>query len=122
MLRLVNHADYKTIDDWYLSRGQNTLRQFPKLGYIMPGVAAGFVYQTDSDICLVEGFVSNPKAPARKVFKAFDSITIACLKTSGAMGYTRVFAFTQKRSIKSLALRHCFTSRGDFMIFEKEMN
>lgn len=55
--------DLDEINEWYEKR---ELPKFvkalcPKLGFIIHGVAAVFVYLTDSEIAIIEGLVSNPE-------------------------------------------------------------
>lgn len=55
--------DLDEINEWYKSRGlPKFLRSMaPKTGFIVHGVAAVFVYMTDSSIAIIEGLVSNPE-------------------------------------------------------------
>jgi hypothetical protein len=54
------HVD--EINSWYEQRGLPTLgiREFPERGFVISGVAAVFVYLTDSSIALCEGLITNP--------------------------------------------------------------
>ena len=47
----------------------------PRIGFLAPGVAAGFLYLTDAPaVALCEGFVTNPAAPSGERHDALEAI------------------------------------------------
>ena len=109
-MRPTERADLPEIGDWYTKRDENRPDPtiMPLIGAIEPGVAAGFLYRTDSRLALLEGFVTNPDAPLRSRHRALRAILdwlitygqkqglclIGLCKTPGMV------RFTQKRGFK----------------------
>jgi hypothetical protein len=66
----------------------------PKTGYIVPGIAAGFVMLTDCNSCILEPFIANPYTFAEDREEALKEILSKLCDAAKDMGYTRVFGFS----------------------------
>lgn len=73
-INLVKPSDLREIQGWYLARGINPPphENYPKNGFIINGVAALFVYLTDSSLALIEGFIVNPFCTRRQSSDALN--------------------------------------------------
>ena len=100
-----NDKDLELINTWLKARSQRALNksELPKVGMIFENVLAGFLYQTDSDMCFIENFVSNPKAKRKSVSSAIDFMTAHFVIKAKELGKPKVFVFTKKRSILNRA-------------------
>ena len=78
-------SDLGMVNEWCLAHGREAvpLNRLPGMGLIVPGVACGFLYRTDSTLALLEGFVTNPGASLRSRSAALDAIT------EGLISYAR---------------------------------
>jgi len=84
------HADshLSQVNDWHRARGLALVKatQLPRIGFLVPGVAVGFIYQTDSSLVLLDGFVANPALPYGQCSRALDEITGALLRAAVELG------------------------------------
>jgi len=104
-------ADLPEVNSWYAARGRPVVPRaaLPATGRIVPGVAAGFLYLTDSRLALLEGFISNPTAGLRSRARAIDQITVALLREAKRRGVVDVIGFGASpgivRRVQQLGMR-----------------
>ncbi len=67
---------------------------FPKTGFIVEGIAAYFMYKTDSDVCFLENLISNKQAAPEDKDKAINLIIEAILKEAKESGFKVAYATT----------------------------
>lgn len=89
----------------------------PDVGFIVPGVCAGFLFQTDSSICMFDGFIANPEIRGEERLKALDAVTDALVITAKDLGFKSVLAFTKNKNIKARCERYGFSGRGGYELF-----
>jgi len=92
---------------WCSSRGvpATLLDMLPERGFIVPDVAAGFLYQTDSTMALIEGIVANPKADSRIRDDALDQVFFALFDLARDLGFELVWGFSPRPEIETRARR-----------------
>lgn len=89
---------------------------------IEPGVACGWLYETDSDVVILEGFVTNPKATLRARHRAVDAIAGCLLEHARGTGAKRVLASFQSSGISKIAKkRHGMRSIGLHELMAREV-
>jgi hypothetical protein len=71
----------------------------PKVGFVAPGVAMGFLYQTDSKLAYIEGMVANPKASAEERGKGIDEVTLAIIAEARKLGFKVLHGQTELKVI-----------------------
>lgn len=122
-MRRFVQSDLDEINTWYAARGAPSipLSTLPEVGEIEPGVAAGFLYQTDSTLALVEGYVSNPEAPSDARNAALDGITAALIADAKALGVQQVVALCTDKGIEERAQRHGFKPIGMYAMLAKNL-
>lgn len=110
-LRQYMAIDKEMINTWYYSRKQEylPLEQLPKIGYIVPNVAAGFLIQTDNTFCIFEPFITNPEIPKDIRSNALDIIIEELLKTAKQLNYKSVFGFSTSVPMINRGLKHGFS-------------
>lgn len=123
MIRQFTDDDLSQINEWYAAHGAPPVprTRISNIGRIEPGVAAGFLYQTDSSVCLLEGYVSNPLAASEDRGRALFGITIRLLAEAKDMGFSEVIAMTKDLNIMERAIMHEFKDMGAFYLFSKEI-
>lgn len=116
-------ADLPEIARWYAARGLKapTDDMLSPYGMIVPGVAAGWLYRTDSSFALLDGYISNPAAPREERASALQQITDELLAEAFRNGAARVLAYTAITSIEDLALRSGFVPRGIRAAYERSL-
>lgn len=116
--------DYKIVASWWEGYGQAPvpIHLLPWIGYIVDDVAAGFLYQTDSGIALLENFISNKDSRADARSDALDQITSALVKKAEELGYLHIIAFSSLPAIEERARKHGFSvGHKNYKIMAKEI-
>lgn len=110
------------IDEWYHERNMDAPphSSYPEVGFIVPGVAVGFLYQTDSDICMLDGYVSNPKSTEEERDEALDAITTALLDMGRYNGFKECLIISQSKAILARAKKYRFYEQGTFTLMSRE--
>ena len=78
----------------------------PAVGLVEPGVAAGWLYQTDAKVGLLEQFVTNPMASAKARHRAVTHIGLGLITLARSLGLRRVVTMTAQRSIGRMSIRN----------------
>jgi len=95
-VRRYEREDFDQIANW-AREGYGTdyeEHQFPETGFIVDGVAAYFLYQTDSSICYLENLISNPKADVELKAKGITLVVDALLEEAKEQGFSVAYATT----------------------------
>lgn len=108
MIREYRPEDYEEIAGWHRARGADAPSPalLSSTGHIVPGVAAGWLYLTNSGAALLEHYVSNPNAEPGARNAALDEITLALFKVAIDAGCRVVIALTADDSIADRARKH----------------
>ncbi len=113
------------VKQWCRSRKLPTimLQLLPKHGLIVPDVAVAFLYQTDSKIAYVDGFMSNPHATLDDRLHAFDEITESLEVLARNLGFKQIWVFTTRSGVVAQAQRHGWETDGQrYRFVGKELN
>lgn len=81
----------------------------PTVGFIVPGIAGGFLMQTDTNSCIFEPFIANPESYGQDRDEALIQIMQDLLNAAKDKGYKRVFGFSTHPGMVSRALSLGFT-------------
>lgn len=93
----------------------------PEIGFIVPGVCAGFLYQTDSSVCMLDGYISNPESEKNARKDALDAITFLLITTAKDLMFTTIMAFTKNQSVMGRCERYEFTKKGEYNLFVRRI-
>ena len=101
MIRTFREGDLLEMNRWEKAQGlkPTQLHALPTAGWVEPKVAAGFLYLTDSSICLFDGLITNPEAPPEARAEAIDAIQHQVHKAAGALGYRQLVAVCTNDSL-----------------------
>ena len=105
--RRYKHEDIPQIKRWALE-GYGYIyseHQFPKIGFIVDGVAAYFLYQTDSTICFLENLIANKNIEKEIRNQAIDLIIKELMKTAQDLGFRVAYATTNLPQVVTRAIR-----------------
>ncbi len=102
-----HYADFKR---WYQQRAGGAVGPefLPKVGFVVPGVAMGFLYQTDSKLALIEALVANPEVSAVERGLAIDDVVLAIVTEAKALGFKALNGQTDLPVVVERAKRHGF--------------
>jgi hypothetical protein len=124
MLRPFDPDEHLTsVRAWGVAQGiaPLTLDLLPSVGFIEPGVAVGWMYQTDSRIGFLDEFITNPVASGKSRRTAVDAIGLALIAHAKQGGMLRLFVHTAHRSIGRMCIRRGFAYRGPSHILSMEV-
>lgn len=118
-----DRADLAEMNSWYRLRGEPELTEdaLPTVGYIEPSVGAGFLFTTDSGVCLMENFITNPRASSEDRSAAIEGIVSRLLLAAKNLNFKHIVAITQSGSIAARARQHGFVSLGEYELLSKEV-
>jgi hypothetical protein len=115
--------DFDQIARWFEARGTKMPPRslFPRSGFIIDDVAAGFLYFTDSTVAIIDSYVSNPLSEPKTRSDALDAITLALIGFARFHGVKLVKCDTKLEVIKTRALGHGFKATGSYESFALEL-
>src|SRR5258705_9376147 len=92
---------YLTFASWYAPRVATVVGPefLPKVGFVVPGVAMGFLYQTDSAVAHIEGLVANPKVSGEDRLRAIDEVVHAIIGEARKLGFKVLQGTTSLRAV-----------------------
>jgi hypothetical protein len=123
-IRLYKNDDYVEIVDWFTGRGLPcpSSDRFPPIGFIVPGVAAGFLLLTDGCVSFIDGIVSNPNAEkgarSEAIFKIFENL----IAFSKAKGFKSICGTTEIPAMEEYAINAGLEEVATHSIYLKELN
>lgn len=122
-VRRVLELDFYEIEDWFALRETKMppIPTFPAVGFIMEGVAAGFIYLTDSTVAIIDCYISNPKSNMDLRNYALDLITEELIKVARFHKCRLVKCDTKLEAVKQRAKKHGLISLGEFESFAMEI-
>lgn len=111
--------DFDEIEKWFFERDMRMpdVSLFPRVGFIVRGVAAGFIFYTDSLVAIIDGYISNPKSDARQRDEALDLITEALINNAKFHGIKVIKCDTPLDVVKKRALKFGFELTGSYESF-----
>lgn len=97
--------DYWQLAEWWAARkivmAEDVL---PPTGFIVPGIAAGFLIKTDTSCCIIEPFIANPRANKEDRDAALNKIMLDLIEEARFLGFKRIFGFSSRESMIERAL------------------
>lgn len=122
-MRRFRPTDYGEIAGWYETRGRTPpgLACLPMTGFIVPGVAAGFLYATDSALGIIDCLVSNPSASVLARGRALVAISSALVAAAENMGVRALVTTTREPGVIRQAERMAFRQVGQFVTMVREV-
>lgn len=100
MVRRYTKMDEEEVMGWFHSRKLDITPDYlPQIGFIEPGVAAGFIYRTDSNFCIFECFISNPNTSRSEREMALRQIVTDMIVEAKNLGYKDAYGFATSQSM-----------------------
>lgn len=117
-------SDYKEIAHWFQAWGVTPppIGILSDIGIIVPGVAAGFLYLTNSQMGIIDCLVSNPDASKEERNHAIHLIGERLLEMARSTDCIRVKCNTRIGSVMERAKQFGFVETGEFTCLTKEMS
>ncbi len=123
-IREFQSGDYPEICGWFKAHGLSCpdLSHLPVHGFIVPEIAAGFIYMTDSTISILDCFISNPHSDDKRRDMAIDLIVLNLAKHAKIKGTKILITNTRIQAVRLRALDLGFNETGKHFSFVKELN
>jgi len=109
--------------EWFQMRGEiaPTRYDLPMVGFVCPGIAAGFLIATDTKTAVIDFLVTNPSAQKIHRGKAIDKIARALISYAKKQGYNFIKCDSKIDSIHRKAFELGFQTTGNYLSFIKEL-
>lgn len=93
--------DLLTINKWLSTYDMGDLcaDDIPDVGFIVDDVACGFLCETNTSVCFIEGFITNPLALSDQRNKAIWEIADAVLQVAKSSGYKRCILLSNDKTV-----------------------
>lgn len=114
---------YDEMSKWFVARGMPAPPRWflSSKGFIVPGLAAGFLYTTNSQVAFIDCYISNPDADSVPIREAIDAITRRIIQISRSHGVKLLCCSSKIRSIQKRARAFGFSDNGPHIGFSKEL-
>lgn len=122
-MRDYDFDDYPELARWLRARGLPIPadEDLPDEGKIVPGIAVGFLVQTDTGTATLDFFVANPDAPGSERDKALSEIASELIGRAHVLGFKRIRVCSQLDTIVRRARALGFRDHGSFKVLFKEI-
>ena len=122
IVRRFDEKDFAQIVAWGAEWGDvYELDQLPKVGFIVDGCGAYFVYQTDSKVCWLENLITKRDLDAGTKAIAIDLLIEAAIKEARALGFKLAYAATDNFSAAKRAREHGAFAQSNFVFLTKDL-
>lgn len=123
MLRRYKLSDYEEVNSWFRKYKGN---DFPKehlapTGFIVPGIAVGFLIKTDANCCFLEPFIANTDASPEDRDKALTQILTSLISEAKALDFNFIFGISTAPTMIERALKLGFQNEGVSTLVMKEV-
>lgn len=120
--------DYNDISDWYLLRRSPPVPKeaLPKTGFIVENdnkkICACWLYKTDSNVCLIETLISDPRAKSEERNEAINLVVNNLVDNAKKDGY-KIILITSKHNnvIKRAKSLFNFEELQDFKVLARSL-
>ncbi|MBK7860842.1 MAG: hypothetical protein IPJ65_20015 [Archangiaceae bacterium] len=98
---------YRFFTEWYAKHVPVPMDPIylPEVGFVVPGVAMGFLYQTDSAVAHIEALVANPRASGAARSAAIDEVVQAIIAEAKKLGFKALLGNTSLPAVIERAKR-----------------
>lgn len=114
---------YNEVNSWFKQhKGVDIPEQFlPPTGFVVSGIAAGFLIKTDCNVCFLEPFIANPKADKEVRSTAIASIVESLEKEAKSLGYRFIYGIATAPTMIKHGTDRGWLNMGDSTVIIKEI-
>ena len=89
------------LKEWFIQWEihHSAFETLPTTGLIIDGICAIFMYETNSELCLIEHFISNRNCKAEARLKGLDLISDAMISFAKSKGYKKMCLTTRHEKV-----------------------
>jgi len=121
MIRRYEESDYEMIAEWYDSWGLAAPSKdlLPPIGLIVDDTVAGFLYNADGKLALLEGFISDPNTNLDARSQALDRLVAGLVSLAHKNGLRYAMATLHNESLIRRAKKFGFIARPTTYLFKE---
>ena len=119
MVREFDEDDFDAFIEWHHQRGIRAvaLDALPSYGLVVENIAMGFLVSTDTEMAILDFFITNPETSKVVRDQALDEIVMGLLRYGDEQGFTTFKCDTQLTAIADRANKFGFQFIGDYSNF-----
>jgi hypothetical protein len=123
-LKRFTSDDLDEMNSWYKGRNmpELPLESLPEVGFIVKGLACGFIYNMEDKIGLIEGYITPNNVNHRERDEALDLVTQSLLSAAKDLNLNKIMVLTQAQAIYERALKFGFQNIGSFQVMSKDLS
>jgi hypothetical protein len=109
--------------EWMQLRGMPALPHdvFSSSGFVIPGVAAVWLFFTNSSMATLEFLISNPHAPKEQRRSALDAVVGRAIAEAKAAGVRLLSAYVQRDDVERLGRKHALARTGIVAVISRNL-
>lgn len=109
--RYLPERHYETLCKWLHFYDAEPIEPdfLPPTGFVVEGLAMGFLYRSDTKMAQIETLVANVYAPVEERDMATDLVVTALIEEARAAGFRTLVGTTKLDAVVKRALKHGFT-------------
>lgn len=100
------------VEGWIRARGLGDAAGDVSLlspdGFVVGGIAVGFVYLTNSNLAFMDGFMTDPSSSREDRSAALDALIVLLMAEARDLGYTAVAGTTSAQPLADRLTQHGF--------------
>lgn len=102
------HAEM--VSKWFQTWGfpGHLMDILPPVGYVVEGICAIFLYETNSNVCFIEGLVRNPEIDEKIANECLDHIGDKIIDYARERGFKYIMSYSQYQAVADRAVKHGF--------------
>lgn len=109
MVRKFEKSDMEEVMGWFHSRKIDITPDYlPEIGFIVPGICAGFIYKTDANFCIFESFISSPNTTKEEREKALRNVVTEMIEEAKRLNYKDAYGFATSQTMIRLGIEQGF--------------
>lgn len=95
------NKDYEILTNWLLLHNKPIINKelLSDSGFIIDDIVAGFLYKTNSAVCIVENFISNPISDKNDRRIAINTLFETIIKEAKNLNFQFMFTAVQLNSL-----------------------
>ena len=111
-VRRYTSSDYSSLETWWKDQNWSSVPEdhLPEYGLIVDGIAAAFLYRTDSKFALLEFVIANPNSSKEERSEALDLIIDNLLFVAKELGFSTVFTSLEHPKLLERYEKHGFVA------------
>jgi hypothetical protein len=117
-IELVDEKNYNMLVEWWKGHEWPIIPfdSLPKTGIIVNDIVAGFLYSSDSNVCMLEWIISDPNSDKEKRKESLNILIDKICHIAKDMGFKYCFTFVKNKGLINTLKENSFNKTDEEMI------